>query len=160
MKGEKKRSAAQTRDALLLSCQVDSTVLVVDSRRKLSIFSSSLLFYPTTLHRALQVVVFKTNLVFFLFYSFYFLFRSTTSFRISGIRRKPQTLPVHSSVVLLLFSFNLLLFLFFWGFSCCCLCLWGCVCLCFDFQPRCTTHDTPRTTWTIVANDLEHGKYF
>jgi hypothetical protein len=33
------------------------------------------------------------------------------------------------------------------------------LCLCFDFQPRWTTHDTLRTTWTIVANDLEHGKY-
>ncbi len=97
-------------DVLLLSCQVDSTVLVVGSRRKLLFYLRLCRSIPW-LYRALQVVFFKTNpfcLLLFLFSLLLFLvpvnvlfpdFRNTTT--------SVQSLPVHSSVVLLLFFVSL-----------------------------------------------------
>jgi hypothetical protein len=87
MKGEKKTvgGADSRRVAAVVSSGLDSVGCGFASETL--IFSSSLSFYPTTLYRALQVVVFKTNLVFFFILFILFLvpvnnlfpdFRNTT----------------------------------------------------------------------------------
>jgi hypothetical protein len=134
-------------------------VLVVGSRRKL--------LFPLRLCRSIPRLFIELYKLLFskLILSFFYFIRFISCSGqqpLSGFQEYDESHRPFQSIHRLICCCFLLACCYFFSFgvSCCCLCLWGCVCLCFDFQPRCTTHDTPRTTWTIVANDLEHGKYF